>query len=330
MGFDNRSLMDAQGRRFPYVRLSITEICNFRCAYCLPDGWKKTGPLHFLRPEEIGRLASALTEVGVGKVRLTGGEPSVRKDLPEILATLAAVPGMAKIAMTTNGWNLERRSASWRESGLTHLNVSVDALDADAFHRITGHDRLSSVLRGIDDALARDYASVKLNAVLLRETAEKGFADWARFVKDRPVAVRFIELMRTADNADYFAAHHVSGAGLRGWLTERGWTPLQRRSDDGPAVEFVHADHRGRIGLIAPYAPGFCDSCNRLRVTARGKLRLCLFGEGGVDLRDLLQAPDDRSELVHRIHAALYGKAAGHRLHQGLPGDLRNLAELGG
>lgn len=330
MGFDSRSLIDTQGRRFPYVRLSVTEVCNFRCTYCLPDGWKKTGPLQFLRPEEVGNLTSALTEVGVAKVRLTGGEPTVRKDLPAIVETLAAVSGISKIAMTTNGWNLERHSGIWRDSGLTHLNVSVDSLDADTFHQITGHDRLNSVLRGIDDALARDYQSVKLNAVLLRETAEEGFADWVDFVKSRSLSVRFIELMRTADNADYFTAHHVSGAMLCDWLIERDWSPLPRQSDDGPAVEFVHADYQGRIGLIAPYAPGFCDSCNRLRVTARGKLRLCLLGEGGIDLRDLLQVPEDRSELVHRIHAALYGKAAGHRLHQGLPGDLRNLAELGG
>lgn len=330
MGFDSRTLMDTQGRRFPYVRLSITEVCNFRCTYCLPDGWRKTGALQFLRPEEIGNLVGALTEVGVGKVRLTGGEPSVRKDLPAIIETLAAVSGISKIGMTTNGWNLERQSEGWRESGLTHLNVSVDSLDADTFHQITGHDRLKSVLRGIDDALSRDYQSVKLNAVLLRETADKGFGDWAAFVRDRSITVRFIELMRTADNADYFAAHHVSGAMLRDWLIGRGWAPLPRQSDDGPAVEFVHPDYLGRIGLIAPYAPGFCDSCNRLRVTARGKLRLCLFGEGGVDLRDLLQDSEHRSELVGRIHGALYGKTAGHRLHQGLPGDLRNLAELGG
>jgi cyclic pyranopterin phosphate synthase len=225
---------------------------------------------------------------------------------------------------------LEKQSAAWRACGLTHLNISVDSLDAATFHQITGHDRLTSVLRGIDDALSLEYQSVKLNAVLLKETVEAGFADWAVYVKSRPIAVRFIELMRTADNADYFAAHHVSGRLLRDWLTERGWAPLERKSDDGPALEFVHPDHLGRIGLIAPYAPGFCDSCNRLRVTARGKLRLCLFGEGGVDLRDLLQSPTDRAELQQRIHTALYGKAAGHGLHQGLPGDLRNLAELGG
>ncbi len=323
-------LIDRYGRRFSYVRLSITEVCNFRCTYCLPDGWKKTGPLHVLSPGEISNLARGLAGLGVVKIRLTGGEPAVRPDLPDIIEAIAAVPGIAKIAMTTNGWNLARKAARWRAAGLSHLNVSVDSLDENTFRAITGHDRLAGVLAGIDSGLALGFASVKVNSVLLRATAEAGFQAWADYVKDRPVAVRFIELMRTGDNADYFAANHVSGRAVVDWLTDRGWAPAGRASDGGPAVEYGHPDHAGRIGVIAPYAPGFCDSCNRLRVTARGKLRLCLFGEGGVDLRDLLQDDEQQVELRERIATALAGKAAGHRLHDNVPGDLRRLAELGG
>jgi len=330
MAFETRSLADRFGRRFTYVRLSVTEVCNFRCTYCLPDGWKKTGPMAFLRPGEIANLAAGLADVGVAKIRLTGGEPSVRADLPDILGRLAATPGIGKIAMTTNGWNLDKMARIWRDAGLTHLNVSVDSLDDAAFHAITGHDRLRSVIAGLDRSLDLGVPSVKVNAVLLKATAEAGFAAWAKFVRERPVAVRFIELMRTGDNADYFAANHVPGRVVTEWLTANGWAPAERPADGGPALEYTHPDHAGRIGLIAPYSPGFCDGCNRLRVTARGKLRLCLFGEGGHDLRDLLQKAGDRTALGERIAAALSGKAAGHRLHDGKPGDLRHLAELGG
>lgn len=322
-------LVDGFGRRFHYLRLSITEVCNFRCTYCLPDGFKKSGPSTFLAPVECERVVRAFADMGVGKVRLTGGEPSVRRDLAEIIARTAATPGIDKVCITTNGWNLDRQVAAWRDAGLTNLNVSIDSLDREAFRRITGHDRLASVVGGVDRALSLGMQTVKVNGVLLRDTAEAGFESFADFVRDRPVAFRFIELMRTGDNADFFADQHVPGARLTEWLTQRGWAPRERAFDDGPAVEFQHPDHAGRIGLVAPYAPGFCDGCNRLRVTARGQLRLCLFGELGVNLKDLLER-DEPEALRARIVGALAGKPAGHRLHDANPGDTRQLAQLGG
>lgn len=331
MAFEAPPVMaDGFGRRFRYLRLSVTEVCNFRCTYCLPDGWKKSGPLSFLETPEIGRLVGAFTELGVSKIRLTGGEPTVRRDFADIVGRVASQPGVDKLAVTTNGWNLARHAAEWQAAGLTHLNVSIDSLDRDIFARITGHDRLPSVLDGVETALALGYAAVKVNAVLLKDTALAGFDAWADFVRDRPVAVRFIELMRTGDNADYFQAHHVGGGVLADWLTQRGWTPSPRAADAGPATEYRHPDYRGAIGLIAPYGPGFCDGCNRLRVTARGQLRLCLFGQGGLDLRRWLQDDADRGELTAAIQTALGGKAAGHGLHRGDAGDTRNLAQFGG
>lgn len=323
------SLTDGFGRRFHYLRLSVTEACNFRCVYCLPDGYRKQAPHDFLHLDEIARLARAFAELGVSKMRLTGGEPTVRKDLTEIIGAVASTPGVAKVALTTNGWNLAAKAQSWRAAGLTHLNVSLDSLDSETFVALTGHGRHAEILRGIDLALDQPFAAVKLNAVLLSQTVGRGFDEFAEFVRTRPVSVRFIELMRTADNGEYFQAQHVPGDALRQWLSRRGWTPVSRGFDAGPAVEYEHPDHAGRLGLIAPYAPGFCDSCNRLRVTARGKLRLCLFGEGGVDLRDLLRDDNDEA-LRDRVAAALAGKAAGHRLAFGDPGDIRNLAQTGG
>jgi len=330
MAFDAATMADGFGRRFHYLRLSVTEVCNFSCTYCLPNGWKKTAPLSFLAVEEIRRLVAGFSDLGLSKVRLTGGEPTVRKDINAIIETVAAAPGVAKVAMTTNGWNLARHAVDWRASGLSHINVSIDSIDPETFHRITGHDKLNQVLTGLDLALAEGFSAVKVNAVLLRETAEAGFDGWARFVRDRPVAVRFIELMKTTDNDDYFARHHVKAQGLRDWLDRNGWSPGIRAFDAGPALEYHHPDHAGAIGLIAPYAPGFCDSCNRLRVTSKGKLRLCLFGDGGVDLRDLLQDDDDCEALTHRVISSLGGKTAGHSLARGVSGDLRNLAQLGG
>jgi cyclic pyranopterin phosphate synthase len=271
----------------------------------------------------------AFADMGVSKIRLTGGEPSVRRDLPEIIARTSATPGIGKVCMTTNGWNLERHIAVWRDAGLTHLNVSIDSLDPEVFHRITGHDRLAAVVAGLDRALDLGLGAVKVNGVLMRETAEAGFEAYAEFVRERPVAVRFIELMRTGDNAEFFADQHVAGSVLTDWLAARGWSQRQREFDDGPAFEYAHPDHAGRIGLIAPYAPGFCDSCNRLRITARGQLRLCLFGELGVNLKDLLER-DEPDALRERIMTALVGKPAGHRLHEANSGDTRNLAQFGG
>lgn len=322
-------LIDGFGRRFHYLRLSITEVCNFRCTYCLPDGFKKTAPLTFLTPLECERVVRAFADLGVSKIRLTGGEPSVRRDLAEIIARTAAIPGVEKVCITTNGWNLDRQIAGWRDAGLTNLNVSIDSLDREGFRRITGHDRLPAVVAGLDKALDLGLPNVKVNGVLLRDTAEAGFETFAEFVRERPVAVRFIELMRTGDNAEYFADQHVPGTILTDWLTQRGWIPRERRFDDGPAVEMVHPDYAGRIGLIAPYAAGFCDSCNRLRITARGQLRLCLFGELGVGLKDLLEA-DQPEALRERILKALVGKPVGHRLHEGNSGDTRHLAQFGG
>ena len=324
------AVADNFGRRFRYLRLSVTEVCNFRCTYCLPDGYRKSGPMDFLAPEEVERLVRVFAQLGIRKVRLTGGEPTVRKDLTQLIACVSAQTGIDKVALTTNGWNLSRHVDEWVDAGLTNLNVSMDALDREAFHRITGHDRLNDVLSGLERAQALPLNAVKVNAVLLRDGLDEDFSSWTGFVRERAISVRFIELMRTGENKAFFDAQHVSGQVLRRWLEANGWTPADRGADDGPAVEFSHPDYVGRIGLIAPYAPGFCDGCNRLRVTARGQLRLCLFGQGGRPLRDLLCTDDQSGLLKDRILDALAFKPAAHGLHNSDPGDIRNLAQMGG
>jgi len=323
-------LTDGFGRSFPYLRLSLTEACNFSCSYCLPDGYQADGRPRFLSVDEIGRLVRAFATLGMHKIRLTGGEPSLRKDLQQIISTVAQVAGVRKVAITTNGCLLPRRLPGWHHAGLTALNVSMDSLRRERFHSITGHDRLPELLEGITLAQALGLQSIKLNAVLLRGINDDELPQWMSFVRERPVSVRFIELMRTGENAEYFQRHHLRADVVIEQLLAAGWSERTRAADAGPAREFSHPDHLGTFGIIAPYSRDFCKGCNRLRVTARGDLRLCLFGEFGVPLRPLLQSDYDHDTLVARISGQLGLKAAGHELHVGQTGLTPHLASIGG
>lgn len=321
-------LSDAFGRRFGYLRLSVTDQCNFRCNYCLPDGYQGQGKQTYLQLPEIRAAVAAFAALGTSKVRITGGEPSLRRDLPDIIVAVAATPGIEQVALTTNGYRLERDVGRWAEAGLTSLNVSIDSFEAQRFADITGHDCLPSILRGLQQALDLGLR-VKINAVLLRGfnlDQLQQFLDQARHL---PVSIRFIELMQTGDNQVFFAENHVSGEQIRQRLLDAGWSPRLKESNAGPAQEYQHPDYAGRIGLIMPYSRDFCASCNRLRLSALGKLHLCLFGEEGHDLREWLQA-DASDRLQQQIRQLLTGKHQTHYLHQGQTGATRHLAMLGG
>lgn len=323
-------LIDRFGRRFPYLRLSLIDACNFRCSYCLPNGYQaRAGRPEPLNVAEISRLLSAFRALGMRKLRLTGGEPSLRRDLSEVIQCAAQLQ-IEKIALTTNGTVLNKRVEQWRAAGLTHLNVSVDSLDPDCFAQITGHKNLADLLAGVEQALALRFHAVKLNAVLLRDLNDQQWPLWLDYLRDRRITVRFIELMQTGDNADYFARHHVRADVLQTWLLDQGWREIPRAADAGPAREFIHDQYQGRFGFIAPYARNFCADCNRLRVTATGDLRLCLFGESGMPLRDLLSADSEQEALIARLQKQLGIKAAAHQLHEGQTGLTTNLSTIGG
>ncbi|TAM16283.1 MAG: GTP 3',8-cyclase MoaA [Rhodanobacter sp.] len=328
---DRVPLADRHGRRFPYLRLSITPACNFRCRYCLPHGYHaEAGVAGPLKLDEIARLLRGFAELGMQKLRITGGEPGVRRDLADVLRTAAAVPGLKKLAMTTNGTLLSRRLHAWMDAGLNAINVSVDSLDRAAFARITGHDRLDDILHGVNMALDAKLQTVKLNAVLLRGVNDNELPRWLDYLRDHAVGLRFIELMQTGDNRAFFRDHHVRAETLEDELRERGWQALPRALDDGPAREYAHPDYAGRIGIIAPYSQGFCANCNRLRVTATGDLRLCLFGEFGIPLRPLLQNDGQLDALVRTIGGRIGHKEQGHSLHLGRTGITPHLASTGG
>ncbi len=321
---------DRFGRRFPYLRLSVTDICNFSCTYCLPDGYQKTHDDTFMTLPEIRNLVTAFAELGTWKIRLTGGEPTVRPDFMELAKTISDIPGIRRMAFTTNGYKLPERAQSFYDAGLRAINVSIDSLDPRKFHEITGHDRLEEVVDGVGAALFAGFDSVKINTVLLKGLNDDELDGFLTFVEDRPISLRFIELMQTGDNLAYFRQHHIPATVIRNKLTLRGWALQERGDAAGPAVEYAHPDYAGRIGLIAPYARDFCSTCNRLRVSARGALHLCLFGTGGHDLRPLMQDKMQKEELKDKILGLMQFKNPTHFLHEGNTGTRQHLASIGG
>lgn len=325
-------LSDSQARKFSYLRLSLTEACNFSCRYCLPQGYAPRDPSlpEELSGHEVRNLLLGFELAGFSKVRFTGGEPTLRRDLPELLAFAASRPGFRMRALTTNGWNLRREAKTYRLAGLQAINVSVDSLDRDRFRELTGRDRLSEVLDGVENCLTLGFDAVKLNAVLHREYARDELRLFLEYVKSRPVTLRFIELMRTGNGSAYRDENHLSSGEMRWELLKQGWQPVERARDAGPAFELEHPDYRGRIGLIAPHAEGFCASCNRLRVSSTGALRLCLFGEGNHDLRPWIQTPEGARGLPERLATLLRLKAPSHRLNEGISGDLSGFSVIGG
>ena len=328
---DSGGLQDRFARRFQYLRLSLTDICNFSCSYCLPNGFRKQKDVPpQLSVDEHIRLVRAFAALGVWKIRLTGGEPTIRPEFLEIASLVSAIDGIKKLAVTTNGYRLPERAESYARAGITAINISTDSLKSEKFHKITKHDRLLEVLDGITACQDAGIETIKVNTVLLKGLNDDELADFIAFVKDRPIVLRFIELMRTNSNPDYFERHHLTGRKVTDLLEQSGWHQLPRAEGAGPAIEFAHKKSVGRIGLIAPYSPDFCSTCNRLRVSATGKLHLCLFGEGGFDLRPLLQSDAMQAELMERICRLMVHKEPAHDLHNGNSGATPHLASIGG
>ena len=311
------ALADRFGRRHTYLRLGLTERCNLRCVYCMPAAGVPLAPTRqMLDTDEVVRLARVLVGAGVEKVRLTGGEPLVRKDAVEVAERLGAL-GLRSLAMTTNGLLLEDRLPALTRAGLTDLTVSLDTLRPDRFEATTRRPGLGRVLAALDAALSAGYAvgtarSLKLNVVALKGVNEDEAADFAALAAREPIEVRFIEVMPFDGNA-------WDRADLVPWTETRArieaahgpLTPL----GDGPhatARTFARAGWRGRVGFVASMTAPFCAGCNRLRVTADGSLKVCLFGADEVSLRDALRAGATDADVLALVHAALAGKHAAH------------------
>jgi len=327
-------LQDTFGRKFPYIRLSITDVCNFKCTYCLPDGYKKTpgDTRSFMSAEEISRLTKALSQLGVCKIRLTGGEPTVRKDFFNILKDIKQNSNIPKVTMTTNGYRLDKIAKQLHEAGLDGINISIDSLNRETFKKLTGHDRLNEILEGIKILQKLGFKNIKVNAVLLKginDTHEE-FEKFGNFIKNNKIDFRFIELMQTGDNLDYFKKNHVSSKIFKDYLEKNNWISQTFGKDAGPSLNFIHPTFEGKFGLIAPYSKGFCQTCNRLRITSRGDLRLCLFGNTGISIRHLLRNDTQKNELVDLIIKQLHLKKESHYLELGDTGITPNLSSTGG
>jgi cyclic pyranopterin phosphate synthase len=321
-------LVDPFGRQLTYLRVSVTDRCNLRCLYCLP-GDLEFPDRDFLSADEIVALVSALVGLGVRRVRLTGGEPLVRKDLLTIVRRLRAIPGLENLALSTNGTELARLAVPLREAGIDRVNVSLDTLDPVTFREITRRGELGAVWAGVEAALAAGLDPVKLNAVLL---ARQDPADLDRLVAltlDRPLAMRFIEMMPTGANAHLQATEFRSADWMRERIEARygPLRPVALPFRTGPAQAFRIPGAVGTVGFITPLSHTFCADCNRLRLTARGELRLCLFADRVYPLRALANDPE---ALEAAILEAVAAKPAEHMLRQGNWGNLDSLMQIGG
>jgi cyclic pyranopterin phosphate synthase len=334
-------LVDGFGRTLRALRVSVTDACQFRCLYCMPTEDMTFLPHgDLLTPDEIERLVGLLVRLGVTNVRLTGGEPLVRRELPDIVARLAAMEpdGLADLSLTTNGYLLERHLPTLVAAGLQRLNVSVDSLVAETFRDITRRDALAQVLDGLKAAEAYpQLRPIKVNAVALRDSTEREVRAFADLARTRGYVIRFIEFMPLDGGGRWTADTVLTGAELKAALeasVPAAWLPLEPVPMADPAQTsrvYRFADGIGEIGFINPVSEPFCDACDRLRLTAEGELRTCLFSIDETDLRGPMRAGAADPELVELIREAAWNKELKH--HIGDPGfrpPPRNMSQIGG
>jgi cyclic pyranopterin phosphate synthase len=308
-------LIDGFGRVHRSLRVSVTDRCNIRCFYCMPaDGVPFRAHHELLTYEEIARFVAALAPLGVTKIRLTGGEPLVRAGLPNLIRLLADLPGVEDLALTTNGILLPEWAAELRAAGLRRLNVSLDTLREATFEQISRRSGLDRVLAGIAAAQDAGFADIRLNAVAIRDVNEDEIADLVDFARQRGLTMRFIEFMPLDAQQQWDERQVISGREIRR-LIERRCGPLRPVPSDNPAQpardwEFV--DGSGRVGLIHPVSEPFCDRCDRLRLTAEGQVRNCLFAQHEWDARALLRGDADDEALRDLVRACVGAKAAAH------------------
>ena len=326
-------MSDSFGRSFPYIRLSITDVCNFKCGYCLPNGYFKVeNKPGFLNLDEISNLVAAFTKLGVSKIRITGGEPTVRKDFFEVLRNIKSEHKINNLVITTNGYKLNEIAEELIATGINGINISIDSLDRNKFKEITGKDRLPQILEGINILQNKGFKNIKVNAVLLKNINDslEEFQNWERFINNNEIDFRYIELMQTGDNLEYFKKYHTSAFIFKKYIESQDWKEISRISDAGPSINYVHSKLKGKFGIIAPYSKDFCSTCNRLRITAKGELRLCLFGNTGTNLRPYLQNHNQKDELIELILKQLRFKKESHYLETGNTGITPHLASIGG
>jgi cyclic pyranopterin phosphate synthase len=309
------AFVDSFGRIHDDLRLSITDRCNLRCAYCMPEEpvWYPHGAI--LTFEEIARVARVAIAFGVTKLRVTGGEPLVRRDVTSLIGSLAALPGLADLSLTTNGVLLEPLAGELARAGLRRVNVSLDTLDRDRFARMSGRDRLPQVLRGLAAAASAGLGPIKINSVLLRDENEEDAVELVRFGREHGYEVRFIEFMPLENDRSWDLGRVVSGASvLRSIATVWPVVPDPAGDLHAPASRFLFEDGKGAVGFVNSVTAPFCAACTRIRLTSDGKFRVCLYDDKEADLRAALRGGASDAAIAGLMKDAVSHKGRGGAL----------------
>lgn len=327
-------LVDSFGRVHSDLRISVTDRCNLRCFYCMPAEHVEFLPrAELLTFAEIERFVRVVVRQGIHKLRITGGEPLVRPNLPELVARLSRIPGVSDLALTTNGILLAEQAHTLRDAGLLRINVSLDTLDPDTFRRIARRDGLDRVLAGIFAARQAGFRKIRLNAVAIRNVTEADVVPLGEFARQHDLEMRFIEFMPLDAEGGWQTDQVLSGAAIRRLLEEAfgPLVPCATVDPSQPAVDFAFADGKGRIGFINPVTQPFCGACNRLRLTAEGQVRNCLFSTAEWDARSLLRGGGSDEELAQLVRRCVGAKQPGHGINtDGFARPPRAMYQIGG
>ena len=335
MSIPQQQLVDRFGRGISYLRLSVTDRCDFRCVYCMSEHMQFAPRRDILSLEELQQVAEAFVALGVRKIRVTGGEPLVRNNIMHLMRGLGGLNGLDELVMTSNGSRLDTHAQPLREAGVRRINISIDSLRPDRFRELTRHGELRQVIAGIDAACAAGFDNIRLNTVILRGRNEDEVLDLVRFACNRGIDIAFIEEMPLGSISEHSRElAHISSAELRQIIS--GHYTLQPLGDPeetaGPARKHRIAGTRSHVGFISPHSNNFCHLCNRVRVTAEGRLLLCLGNEHSVDLRAVLRAGDASAETLRDcIVSAIDLKPEKHHFtHSDEPDIVRFMSATGG
>ncbi|MFO7604864.1 MAG: GTP 3',8-cyclase MoaA [Desulfurivibrionaceae bacterium] len=313
----NIGLVDSFARSVSYLRVSLTDQCNLRCFYCTPKPLEdKLSAGELLSYEELLEVIKVAAGLGIKKVRLTGGEPLVRRDVTGFIGELARLDGIEEVRITTNGMLLADKIAELYESGIRKLNISLDTLKPGRFREITGVDGFSGVWRGIEESLGREFAAIKLNVVAMNGINDDEFIDFARLSVEKPLQVRFIEFMPMGDDSNWRQNYYIKSADIMARI-ERGLgglTSVGGGRFDGPARTFRLPGAAGTVGFISPISDHFCARCNRLRLTAEGRLRSCLLTDRETDLKTIIRSGGTAADIRAALIATIKNKPEGHKL----------------
>ena len=314
---DSPKLIDGMGRTIVNLRISVTDRCNFRCTYCMPaDNVEFMDRTNLLSFEEIQRVVTVASGLGINRIRLTGGEPLMRKDLPTLIKMINEVEGINDVAMTTNAFFLKDQAQSLKDAGLKRLNVSLDALDPEKFRDVNRRDCLQAVLDGLDTARKVGFKSIKINAVAVRNFSESEVMGLIEYGRSDGFEVRFIEFMPLDSDKVWERDKVLFGHEIIELIKEKyELVPVDNSLEIGPASEYTFADGKGKIGIITAVSNPFCDHCNRIRMTADGKLRTCLFSADETNLKEMIRSGKSDENIAETIRQAVLIKEPGHKIN---------------